>query len=74
MRSLLLKVAATALTMAAAAAATIHVSGHVRSAWAPLHPAVVDGAAATAGAGGRLHLTPSVQSADVQAVTSTAAS
>ena len=72
MRSLLLKVAATALTMAAAAAATIHVNGHVRSTAAPLHPEVLGGSPATAG--GRLHLTPSVQSANVQAVTSTAAS
>ncbi|TMC11939.1 MAG: hypothetical protein E6J41_04305 [Chloroflexi bacterium] len=75
MHALLLKAAATALTIAAAAAAIVHVSGHLKTAAAPLHPAVVGGSAAGAGVGlgsdGRLHLTPSVRSGSVQAVTST---
>ena len=71
MRSLLLKAAATALTFVAAAAAALHVAGHVKTAAAPLHPAVVGGAPAP---GGKLSLSPSVRSADVQAVTSSYAS
>jgi hypothetical protein len=76
-RSVLLKAAATAVTIAAAAAAIVHVSGHLKSAGAPLHPAVVGGAASaavTVGGDGKLHLTPSVRTGGVQAVTSTYAS
>jgi hypothetical protein len=74
-RSLLLKAAATALTIAAAAAAVVHVSGHLKSAAAPLHPAVVGGSVvATVGGDGKLHLAPSVRTGGVQAVTSTYAS
>jgi hypothetical protein len=74
--SLLLKAAATAMTIVAAAAAAIHVSGHVKTSAAPLHPDVVRVTAVAApGPGvGSLHLTPSVRSGDVEAVTSTAAS
>ncbi len=76
MQVLLLKAAATALTLVAAAGAALHVSVNVKSAAAPLHPAVVGGATVSAGAtgSGSLHLAPSVRSADVQAVTSTYAS
>ena len=70
MHSLLLKAAATALMLVAAGAAALHVSGHVKSSAAPLHPSVLGGAAATTN-GGRLSLSPSVRSGDVQAVTST---
>jgi hypothetical protein len=70
----LLKAAATALTIAAAAAAIVHVNGHLKNAGAPLHPAVHGGAAIAVGGDGKLHLTPSVRSGDVQAVTSTYAS
>jgi hypothetical protein len=73
-RSLLLKGAATALTIAAAAAAAVHVNGHLKSAGAPLHPAVLGGPVVTVGGDGKLHLTPSVRSGAVQAVTSTYAS
>jgi hypothetical protein len=69
--ALLLKAAATALTIAAAAAAVSHVSGHLKSAGAPLHPAVLGGPGVAVGGDGRLHLTPSVRSGEVQAVTST---
>ena len=76
MRSLLLKVAATALTGVAAVASVVHVNGHLKAATAPLHPTVMGGSVPTAGLGadGRLHLTPSVRSGDAQAVTSTYAS
>ena len=72
--SLLLKAAATALTIVAAGAAAIHVSGHVKTSVAPLHPVVVRVPAGTGTSVGTLHLTPSVRSGDVEAVTSTAAS
>jgi hypothetical protein len=72
--SLLLKAAATALTFVAAAAAAIHVSGHVKSSSAPMHPGVLGGSTVSTTAGGRLSLTPSVRSGSVQAVTSTYAS
>ena len=74
MHSLLLKAAATALTLLAAGAAALHVSGHVKSSAAPLHPSVLGGAKVTATNGGRLSLSPSVRSGDVQSVTSTYAS
>jgi hypothetical protein len=72
-RTLLLKAAATLLTLLAAGAAAVHVGGHVKSSAAPLHPSVLGGAADTT-QGGRLSLSPSVRSGDVQAVTSTYAS
>jgi hypothetical protein len=70
MRSFVLKVAATGLTLLASAASAVYVNGHVKSSAAPLHPAVAS-ASASAGPGGRLSLSPSVTAADVQAVTST---
>jgi hypothetical protein len=75
-RALLLKAAATALTGVAAAAAVVHVNGHLKTAAAPLHPTVVGGtpAAVSVGADGRLNLAPSVRTGDVTAVTSTYAS
>ena len=73
MRSFLLKVAATGLTLLASAASAVYVNGHVKSSGAPLHPAVAS-ASVPAGPGGRLSLSPSVTAADVQAVTSTHAS
>ena len=74
MRSLLLKAAATALTLVAAAMAAVHVGAHLKDAAAPLHPAVLGGSAVSTTAGGKLTLSPSVRSGDVQAVTSTYAS
>jgi hypothetical protein len=74
-RSLLLKAAATVLTIAAATAGAVHVGLHLKTSPAPLHPAVVGGPSTVATtAGGRLTLTPSVRSGNVQAVTSTNAS
>jgi len=74
--SLLLKAAATALTLGAAAAAAVHVGGHVRDPSAALHPVVLGPPAVTTTttAGGRLQLTPSVRSSNAQPVTFTAAS
>jgi len=74
MHSLLLKAAATALTIAAAAAAIVHVNGHLKTAGAPLHPSVLGGSAVAVSADGKLHLTPSVRSGGASAVTSTYAS
>jgi len=77
-QALLLKAAATALTVAAAAAAIVHVDGHLKTASAPLHPAVLGSSAGPAavnvGSDGMLHLTPSVRSGSAAAVTSTYAS
>ena len=72
MRGLLLKAAATAIPLVAAGAAAVHVGGHVKTTAAPLHPSVL-GAQPTP-ADGRLTLSPSVRSGDVQAVTSSYAS
>ena len=75
MRSLLLKAAATALTVLAAAAAAVHVGGNLKTASAPLHPSVVGGSnLGVSTSGGKLTLSPSVRTGDVQAVTSTYAS
>jgi hypothetical protein len=78
MRSFMLKVAATGLTLLASAASAVYVNGHVKSSAAPLHPAVASASASASagplGPGGRLSLSPSVTAADVQAVTSTHAS
>jgi hypothetical protein len=73
MRSLLLKGGATVLTLVAAAASAVYVSAHVKNSAAPLHPGVM-GARTSVLAGGKLQLSSSVRSADVQAVTSTASS
>jgi len=74
-RPLLLKAAATVLTVAAATAAAVHVGVHLKTSSAPLHPAVAGGGSTVATtAGGRLTLTPSVRSGNAQAVTSTYAS
>jgi hypothetical protein len=74
MRELLLKASATVMTMAATISAAVYVGGHVKNAGAPLHPPVVGATAASPAAGGQLSLTPSVQTGDVQPVTSTYAS
>ena len=73
MRAFVLKAVVTGITMAATVASALYVGAHVRSPSAPLHPSVI-GRAASQTAGGRLSLTPSVRSSDVQAVTSTYAS
>jgi hypothetical protein len=75
LHALVLKAGATLLTLLAAAASAVYVGAHQKNASAPLHPAVLSKPAAGAVApGGRLVLTPSIRSANVQAVTSTYAS
>jgi len=71
-RSLLLKTGATVLTLAAASAAAIHVSGHVKNAEAPLHPGVLGAPTAiSTPARGKLSLSPAVRTSSVETVTST---
>jgi len=73
--SLLLKAAATVLTLVAAAAAAVHVGGHLKNPAAPLHPGVLGTPSAVSSpAGGWLKLSPAVRVSDVQTVTSTYAS
>jgi hypothetical protein len=73
MPALALKAVATLLTLGAAAVAAAYVTAHVKNPTAPLHPTVL-GVSANAARGGRLHLTPQVQGANVAPVTSTYAS
>lgn len=72
MGALLLKGTATAVTLGTAMLSALYVSAHVKSTAAPLHPSVL-GVSSTA-QGGRLTLTPSIKSANVEAITSTYAS
>ena len=75
MRSLLLKAGATVLTFLAAAAAAVHVSGHVKNPEAPLHPGVLGAPpAVSTPARGELRLSPAVRTSRVETVTSTYAS
>jgi hypothetical protein len=69
MRGFALKAAATALTLVVAAAAAGYVGGHVKNGSAPMQPSVL-GSDPSAD-GGRLTLSPSVRSGDVQAVSTT---
>lgn len=74
MRELTLKAGVTALTIAAAFASAIYVSGHVKNGTAPLQPPVVGRVSALSNGAGQLSLSPSVRSSDVESVTSTYAS
>jgi hypothetical protein len=71
MRELGLKAGATALTLAAAAAAAFYVTGHLKSAGAPLQPAVVSRPGASPAAGGRLSVSSGVTRTELAPVTST---
>jgi hypothetical protein len=73
MRAFLLKAVVTGVTVLATVASALYVSAHVKNPNAPLHPSVI-GRPASQAAGGKLSLTPSVRSSDVQSVTSTYAS
>ena len=68
MRSLFLKVGATALTLISWAASTWYVTGHLKNPAAPLQPPVL-----SAGQG-PITFGPSVHQADVSPITSTYAS
>jgi len=78
MRAFVLKAVVTGITMVATVASALYVGTHLKNPSAPLHPPVIgpsgSGRTASQAAGGRLSLTPSVRSSDVQAVTSTYAS
>lgn len=72
MRGLLLKAAATVLTLGAAALSARHVTVHLRDPAAPLHPPIVQGGAPVpTGEGGSLQLTPGVRTTDLPPATST---
>jgi hypothetical protein len=71
--SWLLKLGATALSLLATGGATLFVTHHVKNPDAPLRPQAQQGQFQVA-PGGRLVLSPSVHSSDVQPVTSTYAS
>jgi len=76
MRSAVLKLGATVLTVATTVLSSLYVTSHLKNPAAPLQPAVLS---ATRGStvsvpGGTLTLGPSVQPSDAQPVTSTYAS
>ena len=76
MRTAVLKLGATALTVATTMLSALYVTSHLKNPAAPLQPAVLS---ATRGStvsvpGGSLTLGPSVQPSDAQPVTSTYAS
>jgi hypothetical protein len=76
MRAAVLKVGATALTVAATVLSALYVTSHLKNPAAPLQPAVLSATRGSAVSvpGGSLTLGPSVQPSDVQPVTSTYAS
>ena len=76
MRALLLKSAATVLTLGATAASALFVTSHLKNPAAPLQPAVVNAGAGTntTALGGTLTIGPSVQPTSTPPVTSTYAS
>jgi len=72
MRSFLLKLGATALTLGTTVASAMYVTAHMKNPSAPLQPAVL--ASQNGGTVGELTITPGVRQGDVQPVTSTYAS
>ena len=75
MEALVLRGVVTGITLAATVVSAVYVAGHVRNPTAPLRPPVVRGTGAQVQApSGKLSLSPSVRSSDVQPVTSTYAS
>jgi len=72
MRSFLLKVGATVLTLGTTVASAMYVTAHLKNPSAPLQPTVV--ASQQGGNVGGLTFTPGVRQSDVQPVTSTYAS
>jgi hypothetical protein len=71
MRPVLLKVAATVLTLVATAASAIFVTAHLKNPAAPLQPPVLTG---TSALGGAVIVGPSVQPTSQPPITSTYAS
>ena len=76
MRSLLLKAGATVVAVGATVVSSLYVTSHLKNPSAPLRPAVLNppGAGTVSLLGGTVSVGPSVQSSDVQPVTSTYAS
>ena len=74
MRTLALKAAATALTVASTTAAALFVGAHLKNPNAPLRPSVVGPAAQSRAPAGSLSLGPDVRSSDRPPVSSTYAS
>ena len=72
MRSVLLKLGATVLTLTTTAAAAIYVTAHLKNPSAPLQPAVL--VSQREDWAGGLTITPGVRQGNVQPVTSTYAS
>jgi hypothetical protein len=75
MRSLVLKLGATVLTVAATTLSALYVTAHLKNPGAPLQPAVLSTGQTTVSAlGGSVTVGPSVQPGNAQPVTSTYAS
>jgi hypothetical protein len=76
MRTVFLKLGATVLTVATTLLSALYVTSHLKNPAAPLQPAVLSasGASTVSAPGGSLTLGPSVQSSNVQPLTSTYAS
>jgi hypothetical protein len=76
MRPVVLKLGATALTIATTVVSALYVTSHLKNPAAPLQPTVLraSSGSTTTAPGGSLTLGPSVQPSDLQPVTSTYAS
>jgi hypothetical protein len=76
MRTVVLKLGATVLTVGATLLSAVYVTSHLKNPAAPLQPAVLSASSGSsvAAPGGTLTLGPSVQPSNVQPVTSTYAS
>jgi hypothetical protein len=76
MRTAVLKLGATVLTVATTVLSSLYVTSHLKNPAAPLQPSVLSAARGSTVnvPGGSLTLGPSVQPSDVQPVTSTYAS
>lgn len=72
MRSTLLKLGATVLTLGATVASAVYVTAHLKNPSAPLQPSVL--ASQQSSVVGAVTITPGVRQTDVQPVTSTYAS
>jgi len=72
MRSFLLKLGATLLTLGTTVASAVYVTAHLKNPSAPLQPAVL--ASQQGGQVGGVTISPGVRQGDVQPVTSTYAS
>ncbi|HVS49832.1 MAG TPA: hypothetical protein VHJ99_13145 [Candidatus Dormibacteraeota bacterium] len=76
MRTVVLKLGATVLTVGATLLSAVYVTSHLKNPAAPLQPAVLSASrgSSVSAPGGTLTLGPSVQPSNVQPVTSTYAS